>query len=129
VLRDGKQSTLTAVCRIESSAADTGSDRPAAETASSDFDKLGMRVGPLTDEVAKQLGMPGVKGVVITSVDQGGPAARAGLTGGMVITEVRRTAVHSVKELETAIAKESTSAGVLLLVRTGAGSRFVVVKP
>jgi len=129
VIRDGKQRTLAVVCRIVSSDADTAPDRLEAESTSSDLDKLGMRVGPLTDAVAEQLGMSGVKGVVITAVDQGGPAARAGLTRGMVITQVRRTAVHSVKDLETAIAKESTSGGVLLLVRTGAGSRFVVVKP
>ncbi|MFV2069631.1 MAG: Do family serine endopeptidase [Pirellulales bacterium] len=129
VLRNGKKVTLSAICRIVSSETDTASDRLVSGATPSPFGKLGMTVSPLTDEVAERLGMQDVKGVVITSVEQGGPADRAGLSSGMVITQARRTAVRSVKDLQTAIEKEEKESGVLLLVRTGTGSRFVVVKP
>ena len=60
----------------------------------------------------------------------GGRAARAGLEPGMVIASVDREQVTSVADLVAILSARSGDAtSVLLLVRTAAGSRFMVVKP
>jgi serine protease Do len=95
---------------------------------SSQLDKLGMEVSALDTTVAEQLGMKGIEGVLITNVRSGGLADRAGLASGMVITQVNRHAVKSLDEFTAAVKKGDSSDGLLLLVRSQEGSRFVVVK-
>jgi len=96
------------------------------------MENLGLEIAPLTSEVAKQLNLDNDQGVVITSVRKGSPAASVGLTSGMVIAEVNRQSVSTVAEFEAAIEsaqQDDTGRGVLLLVRSENGSRFVVIKP
>jgi len=126
VLRDGKQLTLSVTCHKQ--ATDVVTTVGPAGQQGSRFDALGLEAGPLDNEVAEQLGMAAAKGVIITSVREGSPAERAGLAPGMVITQVNRRPVASVPELQAAIEKQSADRGVLLLIRTAAGSRFVVLK-
>ena len=76
------------------------------------------------------MGVAGEEGVVITSVDDGGLAAAAGLAPGMVIVEVDHKKVSGVSDFAKAVAEgfEDSGDGILLLVRTEGGSRFVVIK-
>jgi S1-C subfamily serine protease len=68
---------------------------------------------------------------VVTDVRAGSAAEEAGIESGNVITQVNGEAVTSVAEVNAMLAAkpddESTGDGVLLLVRTASGSRFVVV--
>jgi serine protease Do len=95
---------------------------------SKQYDKLGIEVGPLTNDVAKQLGLKDNHGVVITSVEDGSAAENAGLKTGDVIMQVGRKTVKSVADFEAEIKNASLDKGVLLLVRSTEGSRFVVLK-
>ena len=92
------------------------------------MEKFGLEVAPLDAEVAKQLGMTDVSGVVITSVRSDSPAAEAGLSNGMVIVQVNRQPVETVDDFVSAMEKSEGGNGTLLLVRTESGSRFVVLK-
>ncbi len=57
----------------------------------------GMSLEDMTPEIAKELGLPETeKGVVVASVQPGGPAEEAGLARGDVILEVDRAAVKDV---------------------------------
>jgi serine protease Do len=127
ILRDGKEMAVSAVCgeQTESMVAETG---PGGERMSR-FDRLGLEVGQLTGDVAEQLGMTGVKGIVITSVRPGSAADGAGLVAGMVITEANRKPVKSVTQFRGLVKSDSIEKGLLLLVRTPEGARFVVLKP
>ncbi|MCA9161735.1 MAG: Do family serine endopeptidase [Pirellulaceae bacterium] len=126
VIRDGKRLTLSAVPREQSS------DEVATKTddvESSSVNSLGLEVTELTGAVAKQLGLQDdVEGVVITGVDSDSLAASAGLSSGMVVTEVNRQPVRTVAEFKAAVKDFDAKEGVLLLVRTDAGSRFVVIR-
>ena len=82
----------------------------------------------MTADVGRQLGISGTEGVVITQVAPQSPAAAAGLRSGMVITQVNRAHIKTVTEFTDAMNKGDLEDGVLLLVRTDSGSRFVVVK-
>ncbi|AGA30548.1 trypsin-like peptidase domain-containing protein [Singulisphaera acidiphila] len=80
-------------------------EKPAAEeapkTAIKDF---GLEVQPLTEELAKGLGLKEAVGLLITSVKEDSPASAKGLEPGMVITQVIRDKkiqpVKSVKDFQ-----------------------------
>jgi serine protease Do len=93
----------------------------------SGFAALGMEVGELNANVAEQLGVKETKGVVITNVEPGSAADRAGLESGMVISQVNRKPVTSVDEFKAAVQGKKSGESILLLVRTAQGSRFVVL--
>jgi serine protease Do len=102
------------------------SESPEKETtAAGDW---GFEVGELTDEMAERLGIKDAKGVVIKSVDRGSPADGADLATGMLVTEVNRTPVSSVEAFEKALKKRKADEGLLLLVQTRQGTRFVELR-
>jgi len=132
VLRDGKRQELhvtlleAPVNYGERTARPT--EEPAEAESNAKYDKFGLQVGPLNGDVAQQLGITGSSGVVITGVEDGSPAAKAGLTPSLVITQVNRKPVKAVTDFESEIKNASPEKGLLLLVRSAEGSRFVVVK-
>jgi len=91
-------------------------------------DKLGLQVGELTGPVAERLGFKGFSGVVVTGVEPDGLAAWAGIREGMLILRVGKQPVKSVAEFKAALKDQSVKEGVLLLVRTQQGNRFVVLQ-
>ena len=89
----------------------------------------GVQVQNLTPAIAGDLGIsPRTTGVVITSVDPSSPAAAADLESGDLIQEVNHKPVRNVAEYARAMA-EIHEQQVLLLVKRGATTRFVVVEP
>jgi len=82
----------------------------------------------LTPEIAQKLGLDDVQGIVVSRVAPASIAVAAGIREGMVILRVGKKAVGSVAEFEDALKGESLAKGVLLLVRTGNGNRFIVLQ-
>jgi len=130
VFRDGNRMTLKATpAALPANSAMASSGSKGMEKQNTSWlDKLGIQVESLTPEVAAQLNVKGDHGVVITDVRSGSPADMAGLTSGMVVTEANRQPVKSVEDLRSALAKQPLAKGVLLLVRTAEGARFVVIR-
>ena len=87
-----------------------------------------MEVQNLTPDLAAKLQIKADQGVVVTEVQAGSAAERAGLASGAVIVEANRKAVRNVEELSKAMDEKSLAKGVLLLVRTEQGSRFLVIR-
>jgi serine protease Do len=86
---------------------------------------FGLRVQDLTRELAEQLGVEGESGVVVTEVENGSPAAKAGMRRGDVILEVNQAVVANVGAFRDA-ARDQTK--LLLLVRRGEAAIYVAVK-
>jgi serine protease Do len=133
VLRNGKRVDLKVA--VQEQPAGYGErtarsmEQGSGEGRSGDYDKLGLQVGPLSNDVAQQLGISGTSGgVVITAVEDGSPADRAGLEPSMVITQVGRKVMKGVADFEAELKDASLDKGALLLVRTPEGSKFVVLK-
>lgn len=61
--------------------------------------KLGCAVQDLTPEIAARLGLRSLDGVIVTNVEEGSPAARAGLRRGYVILGVSDTRAADVTSL------------------------------
>ena len=79
-------------------------------------------------ETAERLGLKGEAGVLITEVEDGSPAERAGIQAGSVVLEVNQKPVKSVAEFQDAIASAQKAGALLLLVKEKAGTRFVALK-
>jgi len=93
---------------------------------------LGLTLQPLTPELAAQFGFEGDRGLVVTAVEARSPATKGRpnpIQRGDLIKEVARNPVATVagakKALAQAIAAKAKS--VLLLVRSGQGTRYIVV--
>jgi serine protease DegQ len=59
---------------------------------------LGIQPGDLTPEIAQQLGVSATSGVVVLDVVSGGPAAKAGMQPGDVITAINGKQVSNVED-------------------------------
>jgi S1-C subfamily serine protease len=89
---------------------------------------MGLSVTDLTSDLAQQLGLKGEKGVVVRDVDQGSPAAGAGLQPGDLILAINRQAVPDVETYRKVLARLGTAKRLVLLVRSQGGNRFVVLR-
>lgn len=135
ILRDGKQQTLNVTIQempktVAAKGAKVGpqAEEPAVEEKSSEFKELGIDVQDVQAELTEKLGYKGTPtGVIINNVIGDTPADAAGLKSGMIIEKVGQKRVTNVKEFTEAMAGLSLEKGVLLLVRTPSGSRFIVI--
>ncbi|MEN6458280.1 MAG: Do family serine endopeptidase [Thermoguttaceae bacterium] len=130
VFRDGKQTKLEVT--VQEQPADYGMAQrrtgvPGQGETMRD-EKLGVEVSELTPELAGQLNVKPGEGVVITQVRQGSPAAMAGLAPRMIILQANRKAIKTLDDFKQAISQKSVEEGVLLLVRTAQGTRFVIIR-
>jgi serine protease Do len=132
VLRDGKEVTLKITPdRLEDSdkpkQASIGKEEP-GKTASKN--SLGLGLSAITDDVRKRYKMKdGVKGVVVTSIDQNSPIADRGIRPGDVIVEFQHQALSSPADVQKrldALKKEGKKTALMLVVR-GDEQRFVPV--
>ena len=90
--------------------------------------QTGLKVEPVTTEIAKELGLPWVKGLVITEVIPGSSADDMGLQKGDVVLEANRTEVSSIGEWEKVINKLEPGDTLLLLVFRNQHTYYVPIK-
>jgi serine protease Do len=122
VLRDGGRNSLTVTVGNLNEFREARAERTSQT--------LGLTVQPVTEQMARRLGMRSVTGVVVTSVEPGSPAARAGLSQGVVILRVGRTQVGSVDEFSELVQSMASQGQVLLLVHDPqSGSTAYVTVP
>ncbi|MCX5869439.1 MAG: DegQ family serine endoprotease [Deltaproteobacteria bacterium] len=91
------------------------------------FQKMGMSLQDLNADLARQFGYALGQGVLIAGVAPGTPAALARIQAGGLIEEVNRQPVHNLKELQQAVQQTSSAENILLLIRTGNRSQYVVL--
>ena len=91
--------------------------------------RLGIAVTELTADLVRHLNLPArTKGVVIADVEDGSPAAEAGLQVGDIIEEVNRKPAHTMADFQSQMANRGSDP-ILLLVNHDGRTAFVAVKP
>ncbi|HEY9404855.1 MAG TPA: PDZ domain-containing protein [Pyrinomonadaceae bacterium] len=135
IMRDGREQqvratlgefTQTARREGERGGSERGGD---AGAGSETTGKLGVRVQPLTPELARELELsPDMQGVAVADVDPNGPAADAGIQRGDVIVQANRQAVRSGADLAAAVGRTGTRPALLLVNRRG-NTIFLTVRP
>jgi Do/DeqQ family serine protease len=122
ILRDGKEQELTATLDELKTPGDKkgdGKDSDEKGGAEKESGKLGLSLQPVTPQIAKQLELEADEGLVVTAVDQNGPAAEAGIQRGDVILEINRKAVNSVEDVKSILSTTGNKTVVLLVNRKG----------
>jgi serine protease Do len=122
VVRDGKEMKLTAVVD------ELEPEQERGQVASADKD-IGLSVVALTPSSARRYGFRTIEGLLITEVRNGSEAARQNLAAGMIILEVNRKRVTTVRDFEDILKRTESGDEVILLVRQeteGRSQDFIV---
>ncbi len=110
VVRDGKETKATAIVDELEPESEKG------QVASADKD-IGLSVVALTPATARRYGLRTTEGLLITEVRQGSEAYRENLAAGMIIIEVNRKRVATVRDFEDILKRTASGDEVILLVR------------
>jgi serine protease Do len=98
-------------------------DDPAQETSSG----FGITLQNVTPEIARRLRLENRRGAVVTDIEQGSPAARAGMQPGDVIVRVGRQPVETAAEAQRELARIASGGTAFLRVVRGGQETFVTV--
>ncbi|HEG44042.1 MAG TPA: DegQ family serine endoprotease [Phycisphaerales bacterium] len=102
-------------------------DSKIATKMSRTAEELGLKVKEITSETARQFGYDQGEGVIITDVESGSPAGRAGIQAGLAILSVNRKAVSTIAEFNEALIKTKETRKALLEVRNRRYSWYEVL--
>jgi Do/DeqQ family serine protease len=81
---------------------------------------IGVQIQPVTADLASSLNLPAARGAIVTTVQTGGPAAKAGVKRGDVIVAVNGQAVSDSNSLRNMVASSAPgSEATLTLIRDG----------
>ncbi|HKT78669.1 MAG TPA: DegQ family serine endoprotease [Vicinamibacterales bacterium] len=125
IIRDGKEQTLSV--KLDELPADKSASN--SQPTERDQNALGVRVSPLTPELAERADVPkGVQGLLVESVSPDSRAAEAGLRSGDVIQQVNRQPVRSVDDLRAAVQRTTDRPALMLVSREGRDI-YLTVRP
>ncbi len=89
---------------------------------------IGVYLQPLNEDLARYFGAPGTDGAIISYVAQGGPAERAGLRQGDIITEINKKKIKSPDDVTEIVKKTKVGETLLLTVYRNGSSVLVTLK-
>ena len=120
MLRDGKKKDITV--KLET----LPTDQVAKDVGDQLEKQFGFTVAPLTSDLASKYQLDSsLGGVVITSVDMGGPAQQAGLREGDLIVEINRSPTKDIEHFNEQVRDLKKGDTVLLRVVRGNRSFYV----
>jgi S1-C subfamily serine protease len=90
---------------------------------------LGIEVQDLTPDIASALALEGETGVVVTRVEPGSPADRAGIRRGDLIQELDRKPIQGLEDFRQKVEETSGKESILFLIRRGESNLFAAVTP
>ncbi|MCK4244126.1 MAG: PDZ domain-containing protein, partial [Candidatus Omnitrophica bacterium] len=88
----------------------------------------GLSVEAISGDLAERFNLRTKKGVIVSNVEPGSPAAESGIVRGMIIRQINREEVKSLNDYYRIIKKIKKKRDVVLLVQEGRYSRFLVLK-
>ncbi len=122
IMRDGKRINVTLTI------GKLTEDHVIASGPARSDEELGLTVQTLTKDLAEKFDTDVSDGVMVTAVAASSIAALAGIEPGTVIVQVNRKPVKTARAFKKAVDASRKEKRILLLVRTGVGQRYVVLK-
>ncbi len=124
IIRDGREKKVQVTIGEQPSGfSTTGKATKEKET----LDKYGLTLQELTPELADKFEYPNKGGLIISDVQPGSPADFAGLKPGYLVEEIDKVKLQSLADLKKALAQSGKSDKILLRVRFGDYSTYVVL--
>lgn len=132
VLRDKQEKTLSVTVEeldLEEEGNRNTEQRTSVEPDEEPSQGFGITLSALNADTARRLRAPSdVQGVLVSDVEQGSPAFRAGLVRGDIITRVNRQTVRSPQEASRLLAQVPSGGTAFLLVLRGGQEQFFTVR-
>jgi serine protease Do len=123
IVRAGAEQTLSVkVGRMPGERAEASSRTEPAQS------KWGLALRDLDARTAQRAGVAPGEGVLVTGVEPGGAASRAGVRAGDVVLEVNQRKVTSVADVQAEAKKHDGDGPLLLLLKRGEGSLFAALQ-
>ena len=126
LIRDGKTKNISVT--IGHQPANMTKMHPSSKSQTTSLGEFGLSLQELTPELAEQFEYEQNQGVLITAVEPDSPAGRIGLQAGQLIEEVNRQQVGSLSELKKVLSSTENKQQVLLRIRSGKSSQYVVLR-
>ncbi|WLE96540.1 MAG: DegQ family serine endoprotease [Candidatus Electrothrix communis] len=128
VFREGRKKEIRVIIAEQPADFSRATRMRLRKNNSSLLDNMGLTLQELTPELAKQFGYDEEQGILITQVAPDSPADSVGVQAGQLIEEVNRVRVHSVADLKKAVKKGKDPNQLLLRIRAGEYSKYVVLR-
>jgi serine protease Do len=131
IVRDRQERTLSLTVEeldLDTETASRRTDNGGSNTPEETTTDFGVTLGNITPEVAQRLRLDrGTEGAVVTDVEPGSPAARAGLAAGDIIIRVGRETVETAAEASRELGRIPARGTVFLRVLRNGQETFVTV--
>ncbi|MEI8016703.1 MAG: Do family serine endopeptidase [Schlesneria sp.] len=128
IVRDGQRQKLNVTIeQLPKDLTVASAEEPGDAPRDSKFDKFGLELHALTNDLAKQFGLKATNGLVVTGVQEGSIAEQSGIKAGDMIEKAGGKALNSVEDFEKAKKEFAGGDGLVLNVRSANGRRFFVV--
>ncbi len=122
IVRDGSKKTI----KLKLGTMPDEEEAPAAAVEKTSW---GMTVQNLNEELAARFGWePSERGVIITDIEEGSPAAEAHLRRGDLIKEVNRKKIQNLRDYNQVLKKAKKKKSLLLLIKRGEHTFYVVLR-
>jgi serine protease Do len=123
VIRDGKALDIRVKLGEQ-----PGSEGSVAAVDGNHAGKLGMDLAAPTDDAVRKYGMSSHNGAMVTAVEPGSIAAKAGVQAGDVITRIGNQDIKSTADASEALKKVDVKKGVRLLIVNREGSEMLFMQ-
>ena len=124
VLRDGKKKKFTIILGELPSDGVTAIESKESQGSKK---KIGLTVEPLTNDLAEQLDYVGSKGVIVSTVESGSPADKAGIKIYDLIQKINDTVIENMDDFRDALSKIRDDKPNLILIRRGNSNLFLTL--
>ncbi|RUM41254.1 MAG: serine protease [Desulfobulbus sp.] len=127
IIRHGHKKTIAVRIGEQPSSFGHPEKQKKARGNDSTLENMGLSLQDLSAELAKQFNYSKGQGVLIAEVAPDSPASRVGLRPGQLIEEVNQIRIHSLSELKKALKNADNPKQILLRIRAGEFSQYVVL--
>jgi serine protease Do len=132
ILRDKAEKTVSLTVDeldLDSEGSKAAEQRTSVEPDEEPSQGFGITLTVLSADMAKRLRAPAdAQGVLVSDVEEGSPAFRAGLTRGDIITRVNRQPVRTPQDASKVLAGVPSGGTAFLLVLRGGQEQFFTVR-